>query len=394
MEFLYETRLFPEPEYTFKHALTHEVAYGSLLQERRRTLHARIVGALEGLAGDRLIEQVERLAYHALRGEVWDKALAYCQQAGEKAMAQSAYREAAEHFEQALSTLPHLPETRETREQAIDLRLALRNALLPSGDSGRSLAALREAEALAEALDDPRRLGEVSRFLSFHFYQRGAYDQALATAQRALALATAGGDVVQQAMANRNLGIAYHAQGDYRRAIDCTDRPSRSSTGRSATSALPTQPARCPPVPTSPGAMLTGHVREGRALGEEGLRIAEAAAHPGSLMFASWGVGMLSLRQGDLRRALSLLERAVGICQDADLPVWFPGWLRPWERHIPWVDASPTPCRCSRRRWNRPRQRTWDACRRSVVSPGGGAHAGWPPGGGTGPRRARAGIRP
>ena len=50
-EFLYETRLFPEHEYTFKHALTHEVAYGSLLLERRRVLHARIVPALEALAG-------------------------------------------------------------------------------------------------------------------------------------------------------------------------------------------------------------------------------------------------------------------------------------------------------------------------------------------------------
>ena len=128
-EFLYETRLFPEHEYTFKHALTHEVAYGSLLLERRRVLHARIVEALEALAGDRVAEQVERLAHHALRGEVWDKALAYCRQAGEKAMARSAYREAVGYFEQALSALPHLPETRDTREQAIDLRLALRTAL-------------------------------------------------------------------------------------------------------------------------------------------------------------------------------------------------------------------------------------------------------------------------
>ena len=104
-EFLYETRLFPDQEYTFKHALTHEVAYGSLLQERRRVLHARIVEALEALAGDRLTEQVERLAHHALRGEVWDKALAYCRQAGEKAMARSAHREAVGYFEQALSAL-------------------------------------------------------------------------------------------------------------------------------------------------------------------------------------------------------------------------------------------------------------------------------------------------
>jgi len=93
-EFLYETRLFPEHEYTFKHALTHEVAYGSLLLEQRRVLHARIVQALEALSGDRVAEQVERLAHHALRGEVWDKALVYCRQAGDKAVAQSAYREA------------------------------------------------------------------------------------------------------------------------------------------------------------------------------------------------------------------------------------------------------------------------------------------------------------
>src|SRR5262249_36526085 len=158
-EFLYETRLFPEHAYTFKHALTHEVAYGSLLQERRRGLHARIVEALECLAPDRLAEQVEHLAHHALRGEVWDKALAYFRQVGEKAMARSAYREAAGYFEQALGALVHLPEQRDTREQAIDLRLALRSALTPSGDLGRVLAYLREAETLGVALDDPRRLG-------------------------------------------------------------------------------------------------------------------------------------------------------------------------------------------------------------------------------------------
>src|SRR5262249_21853492 len=128
-EFLYETRLFPEQEYTFKHALTHEVAYGGLLLERRRVLHARIVEVREAFTGDRVAEQVERLAHHALRGEVWDKALAYCRQAGEKAMARSAHREAAGYFEQALSVLPQLPETRDTREQAIDLRLALRSPL-------------------------------------------------------------------------------------------------------------------------------------------------------------------------------------------------------------------------------------------------------------------------
>jgi predicted ATPase len=99
----------------------------------RPSLHARIVAVLEALTGGRVAEQVERLAYHALRGEVWDKALAYGWQAGEKAMARSAHREAVGYFEQALSALPHLPDQRDVRGQAIDLRLPPRSALRPLG---------------------------------------------------------------------------------------------------------------------------------------------------------------------------------------------------------------------------------------------------------------------
>ena len=168
-EFLYETRLFPEHAYTFKHALTHEVAYRSLLQERRRALHTQIVEALETLAGDRLADQVERLADHAVRGEVWAKALLYCRQAGAKAMERSASREAVGCYEQALAALEHLPEQRKLREQAIDLRLDLDSARLVLGQFERILHDLRAAETLAEALDDPRRLGRVSLYLAQYF---------------------------------------------------------------------------------------------------------------------------------------------------------------------------------------------------------------------------------
>src|SRR5262249_34329564 len=144
-----------------------------------------------------------------------------CRQAGEKALGRSAHREAVGYFEQALSALAHLPETRDTREQAIDLRLALRTALLPSGDFDRILAFLREAEALATSLDDPQRLAQVSGFLSRHFSFMGAHNQAIAVAQRLLALATASGDAVLHTLANFYLGIGYWDLGDYRRAIDC-----------------------------------------------------------------------------------------------------------------------------------------------------------------------------
>ena len=396
-EFLYETRLFPEREYTFKHALTHEVAYGSLLQERRRALHARIVTALEALTGDRVAEQVEPLAHHALRGEVWDKALAYCRQAGEKAMARSAHREAVGSFEQALSVLPHLPETRDTREQAIDLRLALRSALSPSGNFERILVYLHEAEAFAVALDDPRRLGQVSRFLSAHFYLMGAHDQTIAAAQRALALATASGDVVLHALANYFLGIAYQAQGNYRRAIDCFGQIVASFEGvrrreRFGQVFLPAVSSR---------AWLTvchaelGTFAEGRAVGEEGLRIAEAVAHPASLMIVSWGIGLLTLRQGNLPRALPLLEQAMGICQDSRPPV-----LLPLDGCSSRVDIQPERARRRRRAVAYAGDGTDHGNGNGNLSgalwslPRGCVYAGRPPGRGTRPRRAHASACP
>src|SRR5262249_49187525 len=124
LEIIYEQGLVPEPAYIFKHAVIQDVAYNSLLIPPRKALHPAVGEAIEELYQDRLVEHYGELAHHFTHGEVWDKAFHYCRQAGEQALARSAYREAVGYFEQALRTLPQLPETRDTREQAIDLRLA------------------------------------------------------------------------------------------------------------------------------------------------------------------------------------------------------------------------------------------------------------------------------
>jgi class 3 adenylate cyclase/predicted ATPase len=128
-EFLYQTALFPDLEYTFKHALTHEVAYGTLLQDRRRTLHTRIVETTERLYGDRLVEQVERLADHAVRGEVWDKAVRYLREAGTKAFSRSANIEAVGYFTRALEVVEMLSLSGERKKQELALLVALGPAL-------------------------------------------------------------------------------------------------------------------------------------------------------------------------------------------------------------------------------------------------------------------------
>jgi class 3 adenylate cyclase/tetratricopeptide (TPR) repeat protein len=325
-EFLYETHLFPEHAYTFKHALTHEVAYSSLLQERRRTLHARIVEALEGLAADRLAEQVDRLAHHALRGEVWDKAVVYCRQAGTRAMTHSAYREAVTSFEQALGALQHLPARPDTQAQAIDLRLDLRNALYPLGELGRILVVLQEAIELAEALGNQHQLGRVSAFLLAHFVFAGDPNRALMPGQRALAIATALEDIGLTVVAQIYLGHAYHDRGEYRRAVECFQKNVASLHGKLlhehfglpglvsvfSRSFLVRSLAEC------------GAFTEGKAPAEEGVRIAEAADHPFSRVVMYSDVGYRSLRQGDFHQAIPMLERALDLAQAAHLRVLVP----------------------------------------------------------------------
>jgi class 3 adenylate cyclase/tetratricopeptide (TPR) repeat protein len=325
-EFLYETSLFPEHAYTFKHALTHEVAYNSLLQERRRALHTRIVEAIEGLSADRLTEQVERLAHHALRGEVWDKALAYCRQAGPKAVAHSAYREAVAYFEQALIAIGHLPESRETLEQAIDLRLDIRSALLRLGALGAIFDHLRQAEALATALDDQRRLGWISAYMSNAVIGTSDQDRAVEFGQRALTIATASGDVALEMMATFSLGLYYNLLGHYRQAAHCHRKNAEALVDAWLHRSLGDDGL----LSVSSRFWLVrslaelGDFIEGNTRGAEAVRIAETIERPFFLSNAYLGIGFLHLRQGDLPQAIARLEKGLEICQTTDATLQLP----------------------------------------------------------------------
>jgi class 3 adenylate cyclase/tetratricopeptide (TPR) repeat protein len=320
-EFLDETRLFPHLDYTFKHALTHEVAYGSLLLERRRTLHAQIVTCLEALALDRLAEQVDRLAHHAVRGEVWEKAVTYCRQAGTKALEHSAFREALAAFEQALAALQRLPESAATRALAIDLRLDVRHALHPLAEAGRSIEYLRQAESLAEALGDARRLGQIAGLLPASLWQLGDLHGSLAAAQRALTLATALGDVSLQVSAQTSLGQSYWALSHHGQAVEVFRRNIALLQGGGPPERFGLATV---PVVSSHGFLTwslaeLGAFAEGRAHGEDAIRLGEALKHPFSLAFAYAAVGHLALRQGVLRQAIRVLEPGLTLGEVRDL---------------------------------------------------------------------------
>jgi tetratricopeptide (TPR) repeat protein len=312
-EFLYETRLFPEPEYTFKHALTHEVAYNSLLLKRRRVLHGRLVEALEALAPERVAERVERLAHHALRGEVWDKAVTHCQQAGARAHDRAAFREAVAAFEQALQALAHLPEDGDTRLLAIELRLALRRTLFTLGEYRRCLTLLGEAEALARALDDRARLGRVLAVMAQVLIVTGDNDGAIAAGQQALALAAALGESALQEHVSFTLGQAYYAVGDFGRAAELLRRNVEAADRESGTprTALRISSQAYLALPLS----ALGAFTEGRRHGEEALRLATLEGRGDIPIHAHAWLGHLYLAQGDLEHAIRVLEPGLALCR-------------------------------------------------------------------------------
>src|SRR2546425_1378320 len=124
-EFLYEQPAFPEPEYTFKHALTQEVAYNAVLLERRRALHERAAQAIEGLFPERLPEHYNALAHHYSRSGNTAKAIDYLHRAGQQAVERSAYAEATSHLTAAVDLLTTLPETHARSQQELAVQLTL-----------------------------------------------------------------------------------------------------------------------------------------------------------------------------------------------------------------------------------------------------------------------------
>ena len=315
-EFLYETRLFPDLEYTFKHALTHEVAYQGLLHDRQRALHARITEAIERLSTERVAEQAERLAHHAQRGELWAKAVTYLRQAGLRATARAANREAIAHLEQALRALRHLPETRETTELTIDIRMDLRNALLPLGERARIVDHLHEAEVLARTLGDQHRLGRIATFMVIQCLNTGDYDEAVRFGQEALSIARTLGERSIEVVATSFLGMTHAARGEFSDAVALFER------NVALEGDLRYERFGAPGIQSAlSGARLAdvlsqlGRFDEAIGHAEAAVQIAEAADHPFTLYWGLLDLGRTHLRRGDLPRATRILERGLDLCR-------------------------------------------------------------------------------
>jgi class 3 adenylate cyclase/tetratricopeptide (TPR) repeat protein len=317
-EFLDETRLFPDLEYSFKHALTHEVTYGRLLQERRVRLHAEIVGVVERLYGERLGEHVERLAHHAHRGELWEKAAAYARQAGDRAAALCVDGEAVEHYERVTEALTRLPITPERVRDAIDVRLALRAPLWRGGQLERLLDVFREAETLGTQHGDTDRLDAVYSFFVQYYWAKAEYDRAIGYGERCVEAGARRGDVGLEVTGRYYLGSSYRAQGRFRLAIEqyraiVAQLEGARETERFGLSGLPYSGA-CALAAHS--FVELGDADAARELLRSGQRAVDAADHLYSRVLLAIGQGLVLLLEGKAADAVRVLEAAMTICRD------------------------------------------------------------------------------
>lgn len=325
-EFLYEAKLFPDIEYTFKHALTHEVAYSTLLQERRRSTHAQILSAMESLYSGRITEQLERLSHHALRGEVWTQATEYLHHAGLKALSRSANQEAASYLVQSLDALAQLPQSRENIEKSIDLHLELRSALHPLGDFDRVLEYLQRAAALADSILDKRRRGRVLSYLAQSYRLRGDHAGAIEAGEVAVSIGRDFNDPGIQAPANFHLGQVLFHLGDHHRAIEFHLSNVKSLQGDLSRDRLGMAGF---PLVFSRGHLSwslaeLGRFPEAFAEWREAIRLAEEVKHPFSEAFAKYCGGFLYLRKGEIERAIAQLEPGLAHCQAMNLRLEVP----------------------------------------------------------------------
>jgi DNA-binding SARP family transcriptional activator len=323
--------------FDFTHDRLREVAYGSLLPARRRILHARVVAALEQLHAvtdgnqtvppHRLGEPIERLAYHAFAAELWAEAVAYNRQAGAKAAWHSAHRQAVRYFDVALEALCRLPDARGAREQTLDTLAQLRWALVPLGEYARLAESLRRASALAEELDDPLRLAEISPSMTNYLRLVGDCEGALEAGRRARALGATLGDHTLGLRATYQIALVYRQLGDHERAIaefqaavdmlggerlyERFGEPSVLSVH--ARSWLATVLAE------------VGRFAEAMVHGQGAIEIAEIADNAYSRENAHLGLGVVHAVRGDAARAIALLERSVALCREGTHRLQLPG---------------------------------------------------------------------
>jgi len=311
LELIYEKSLFPELAYMFKHALTHDVAYNSLLVQRRRELHRTIALAIEGLYADRLPEHYEVLAHHFSKAEDWAHALAYLLKAAEKSMKSFANREALAFYDQALDVTRNLGDAVDV-QTLMAIREAKANAYVALSDFHASRGEGEQLLALARRAGDRVKEGEALAGMGFSSLWAHNFENALAESAAAIEVAMPlGADPV--VAVGRMTTAFVHA---------VTERLDVARAGFAEAFRIGRAAGAHPPEVFSLGFIALQNNWEGRygdASGQiaEAVRVAREHGLLVPLLWTVWISGVVAAGKGDYDQALATLEEHLPLCEKA-----------------------------------------------------------------------------
>jgi DNA-binding SARP family transcriptional activator len=311
----------------FTHDRIREVAQAELLGPHRLILHRRIAETLEGLhAGSRAADPLV-IGTHYRAAQVWDRAARYLTEAGHAAWSRVAKADAAHCFAQALDALARLPDSRQKGEQAFEITFALGRVVFSAGDLARALEHYRAAEALARGLGDERRLSQALGGMLYLLSSEGLHAEATERGEHALALARTIQDRALQAWTGIGLGRAYFALGQYRSGIERT----RWLVAMDAETPLD---ATARPVTLLPSVgcrtwlalclARIGEYGDAVAAAEDAILAAERADSAQARVWAYYTRAYLHLSRGESELAVALLQRALPLCRNGEVPLYYP----------------------------------------------------------------------
>lgn len=334
LEFIYEKTLFPELEYIFRHALVQEVAYGSLLGNRRKEIHEKIGRAIESLHPERLGEFCEMLAYHYSKSGNLAKALDYLKASAHKASRNDALFEAVRFYKEAMDILSQLPQTDENKREQIDLVLAMQMAVRRLGVSEDYLAMLQKAETLAQELGDNKKRLHIRSILGVYYVVKG-HDPQLGW--KYLESCVDDPEIIQDAELMVPIGfdlcIYCIVSGDwqriYRVAPTIINLIERYGT-RAEFYGKQYNPYATALALWGAAAAVLGDFDEGERLIERALSFAHTIQHLGTAAFVEYGYGIVLALKGDGKNALRHLQHGIKYLEESQTlmflgPAW--AWL-------------------------------------------------------------------
>jgi tetratricopeptide (TPR) repeat protein len=313
-ELLYERGIYPQSTHIFRHALTQEVVYNSLLLKRRKEIHETIGRAIESLYSGRLDEFYEILAYHYSESDNLEKAYLYLKLSGSKAIRNYSNWEAFRFYKEAIKVLNQLPETQDNKRKQIEVILFMATPMMLLGHPEDSLRILQEGKRLCEELDDKKSLSSLYSLIGLYYMHRGGPLDAITYSEIGFEQSQRIQDIELMAPIARGLCISYVAVGEFRKTIDVAPKVIElleNTQRESDFFGAPFNPYSLLCAYYGLSLAMLGNFAKGTAYFEKGLRIISAINHLASLGVAETMYGLLFLAKGDGINAIKHFEKSI-----------------------------------------------------------------------------------